>query len=148
MLNSTSYLIHHEARRFMVIRFLKTAESLDSSYGKWLAYLLLSNLNIFVPDSMKVVIHNIEPDENRNFDAWYKEVNPLTHKFTTRREFIPHFIAMRDASNDLLSETDLLAEERVLIIMFMSLIGQYCAGKLHPVSMSRKFRLIRLLQAN
>lgn len=141
--NSISYLVSIEPRRRTVQLFLTYAQSVNSDYGEFLAYCLLSILNISVSSEIKMYVPRIEPDENANFEAWWKELHPVTRKFRTRREFVPFFIEMRNSANELLEEDDLFPDERLLTVVFMSLIGQYCAGKLHPDSLNRKFNYSR-----
>ena len=143
MTNSLSYLATLTARRRIVMHLLYTATFIESSYGKFFCYLLLSNLNIYIPVHEKIPMLNIEPDVDRNFDAWFKETTPVTHVFRIRREFVPFIREMIEQCNLLLDEDDLLPQERTLTLSFMGLIGAYCKGELFPKPTAEEFEYLR-----
>lgn len=144
--NSLAYLMALEGRRKTIFGLKNEAELLDSSYGKFFAYLLLTNINLSVHKEYKIKIPSIPLDAGTNFEAWYKERNPVTGKFRVRREFVPYIRTMLNEVKELLDEEETITDdERAYLVMFCGLVGLYFSGKLLPSEVNKDFTIIKEL---
>ena len=128
--NSIAYVDAHPARLTAVKDFKELSEQLGSSFGKFLAYLLYTNLalsvnNAYVSDPEG----EFELNAQRNNRARDKE--KIEGQFVLRPEFDQPLADMLAAAEKVMTQ-DVRPFEYSYLVMFKALIYSFKSGELYP----------------